>query len=199
MRQPLTREAISAAARDILVAEGLHAVSLRRVASRLGVTAPALYAHVIDKRDLLQGIAEQELGHLAERFAAITETDPVERLRAMCRAYVEYACANPDLFRAMFLFRPELTAESRADKPPLATRVLHMLAEPVRDARASGGLDSGASAELDAFTLLAATHGAATMLVAGPAVDIEVQARLADSVIDSVIGGLRRTSEVQAA
>src|SRR3712207_3109124 len=122
MRQPLTREAIAKAARDILVSEGLHAVSLRRVAASLGVTAPALYAHVVDKRDLLQGIVEREVDALLERFAGVTG-GPCERLRAMAVCYVDYGLQNPDLFRAMFLFRPELTAEPRDDQPALGSRI----------------------------------------------------------------------------
>jgi AcrR family transcriptional regulator len=199
MRQPLTREAISAAARDILVAEGLHAVSLRRVAASLGVTAPALYAHVADKRDLLQGIAEQELERLMESVRALDSHDPVERIRQQCLLYIDYAVANPDLFRAMFLFRPELTAEARGDRPPLATRLLRMMTEPVREAYESGGFAAGNTPELAGLTIWTAAHGAATMLVSGPPVDIELQARLAEAVVEAVLGGLRHGAAVRAA
>src|SRR3954469_2802750 len=143
MRQPLTREAIARAARDILVAEGLHSVSLRRVAASLGVTAPALYAHVVDKRDLLQGIVEREIDTLLERFRSLDATDPVARLQAMAVAYVEYGLQNPDLFRAMFLFRPELTAEPSADRPALGSQILQAFVDGVRKAQSSGGLDHG--------------------------------------------------------
>ena len=57
-RPLLHREAIVAAARELIVADGLEALSLRRLAARLGVTAPALYAHVRDKQDLLRAVAE---------------------------------------------------------------------------------------------------------------------------------------------
>lgn len=199
MRQPLTREAISVAARDILVAEGLHAVSLRRVAASLGVTAPALYAHVVDKRDLLQGIAEQELERLMESIRALDTHDPVERIRHQCLAYIDYAVANPDLFRAMFLFRPELTAEARGDKPPLAARLIRMMTEPAREAYESGWFADGNTPELAALTIWTAAHGAATMLVSGPPVDIELQGRLAEAVVEAVLGGLRHGAAVRAA
>ena len=57
-RPLLHREAIIAAARELIVADGLEALSLRRLAARLGVTAPALYAHVRDKQDLLRAVAQ---------------------------------------------------------------------------------------------------------------------------------------------
>ena len=190
MRDPLTREAIARAAREILVAEGLHAVSLRRVASRLGVTAPALYAHVADKRDLLQGIAEQEVQRLLAQFDRIDADDPIERVRLQCHAYMDYACSNPDLFRAMFLFRPELTAEPRGDQAPLVSRLLDRAAEPVRAARQSGRLDDHVDPELAALTIWTAVHGAASLLLTGPRLGRDLEARLADSVINSVLAGI---------
>lgn len=55
---PLTRERAIAAAVEIADAEGLDAVSMRRLATRLGVTAMALYKHVANKEDLLAGMVD---------------------------------------------------------------------------------------------------------------------------------------------
>lgn len=192
MRQPLTREAISEAARDILVAEGLHAVSLRRVASGLGVTAPALYAHVADKRDLLQGIAEQEIDDLLRSFEQVRTDDSFERLRAMCLAYVDYGVRNPDLFRAMFLFRPELTSESRRDAKPLTTLVHQaFIGAARRAADERDGFAEGIDPELAALTAWTTAHGVVTVLLSGPPLDIELQNRLAEATIDAALTGLR--------
>jgi TetR/AcrR family transcriptional regulator, tetracycline repressor protein len=57
-RRGLTREAIVAQALEIGDAEGLEAVSLRRLASELGVTPMALYRHVRDKEDLVNAMME---------------------------------------------------------------------------------------------------------------------------------------------
>jgi AcrR family transcriptional regulator len=52
-RPKLTREAIVDKAVEIADAEGLEAVSIRRVASELGVRAMSLYTHIEAKEDLL--------------------------------------------------------------------------------------------------------------------------------------------------
>ncbi|MFI0448807.1 TetR/AcrR family transcriptional regulator [Actinomadura sp. 6N118] len=52
-RPRLTREAIVEAAIRLADAEGLEAVSIRRVASELGVRAMSLYTHIERKEDLL--------------------------------------------------------------------------------------------------------------------------------------------------
>lgn len=191
MRRPLSRHAITEAARTILVEDGLHAVSLRKVAGVLGVTAPALYAHVEDKRDLLQGIAEQEFELMIERFRSIDAPDPVERIRQQCRAYVAYACENPALFKAMFLFRPELTAEPRGEDMPLATKAFEVAAEPVYDAVRDGRFKVS-DPHLAALTIWTATHGVATMILSGPTLDgaSPDEERLVDTVINTVINGL---------
>lgn len=52
-RPKLTREAIVETAIKIADAEGLDAVSIRRIASELGVRAMSLYTHIDAKEDLL--------------------------------------------------------------------------------------------------------------------------------------------------
>ena len=74
----------------------------------LGVTAPALYGHVKDKQDLLRAVAEDEFDRLIARFDEVTDTDPVARIRGYNHAYVTHARENPDTFRVMFLFPPDL-------------------------------------------------------------------------------------------
>ena len=197
MRQPLTREAISKAARDLLVAEGLHSVSLRRVASSLGVTAPALYAHVVDKRDLLQGIVEREIDALLDRFAAVRTDDPVERLQQMAMAYVEYGLQNPDLFRAMFLFRPELTAEPRPEAPALGSNIHGAFVAAVRDAQGARVLDDG-DPELAALTIWTTAHGVITTLLSGPPLDIDLKNKLCEAAINASLTGLRNGSLLHA-
>lgn len=57
-RRGLTRDAIVARALELGNAEGLEAVSLRRLAADLGVTPMALYRHVRDKQDLVNAMTE---------------------------------------------------------------------------------------------------------------------------------------------
>jgi TetR/AcrR family transcriptional regulator, tetracycline repressor protein len=57
-RAPVTREAVVGAALELLADGGLEAVSFRRIATRLGVSAPTLYWHVDSKRQLMDLMAE---------------------------------------------------------------------------------------------------------------------------------------------
>ena len=55
-KERLTRERVVDAALHIMDAEGLDAVTMRRVAREVGVEAMSLYHHVRDKEDLLDGV-----------------------------------------------------------------------------------------------------------------------------------------------
>jgi TetR/AcrR family tetracycline transcriptional repressor len=57
-RAPLSRESIVDAALELLADGGLETVSFRRIATRLGVSAPTLYWHVDSKRQLMDLMAE---------------------------------------------------------------------------------------------------------------------------------------------
>lgn len=59
MSRKLTKEAIVAAGLDTLDADGLDGLTVRKVAARLDVQAPALYWHVRDKQQLLDEMATE--------------------------------------------------------------------------------------------------------------------------------------------
>lgn len=63
-RGVLNREAILGAALEIIRAEGLGALTMRRLADQLGVKAMSLYNHVADKADILDGIASLVLSRI---------------------------------------------------------------------------------------------------------------------------------------
>jgi AcrR family transcriptional regulator len=57
-RGALTRDRILEAALALADAEGIEALSMRRIGTRLGVEGMSLYRHVADKADLLDGLVD---------------------------------------------------------------------------------------------------------------------------------------------
>lgn len=190
MTTPLSRDSVLSAAREMIRAGGLESLSLRRLATNLGVTAPALYAHIGSKQDLLQGVAEAEFAEMLRRFRDVTDPDPIERIRGLALAYLDYARENPLLFRTMFLFRPELTAEPHGDDLPIATEAFRFAAAPVEEA-IEAGVILRADPLLTALTLWTAIHGLATVILAGPDFGSGTEDVLVDSVLDTMLAGLR--------
>lgn len=105
-REPLSRGGIVEATRRVLVGEGFDAVSLRRIARELGVTAPALYAHIENKRDLMAAIAEQEFVGMITAFKELDDGNAIETLRRRIKYYIDWARKNPALYQVVYRFRP---------------------------------------------------------------------------------------------
>ncbi len=191
-REPLQREAIVEAGRQLVITGGLEALSLRRLAAGLGVTAPALYAHVRDKQDLLRAIAEVEFDRLVARFDAVEATDPIERIRAHGRAYVDHAREQPELFRVMFLFPPEMLPADVPEATPLpgATKAFAAAADAVQAAVDTGALDAPDPLLLS-LTLWSGVHGVATVLQLGFGLPPELEDAMIDDVTERILAGYR--------
>jgi AcrR family transcriptional regulator len=83
-REPLTRDRVIEAALRIMDAEGLEAVTMRRIGRELGVEAMSLYNHVRDKDDILDGISDAVMS----QFEVPSPTkDWSKDVRAMAREW----------------------------------------------------------------------------------------------------------------
>jgi AcrR family transcriptional regulator len=72
-RRPVTRDRVLEAAMSVADAEGLSAVSMRRVATELQVEAMSLYHHVANKDALLDGLVERVTSEALEESTAAAQ------------------------------------------------------------------------------------------------------------------------------
>ncbi len=92
-RDPISREAIVAAAIRLLDSEGLNALSMRRIADQLGTGAASLYWHVGSKDGLLDLVFDEIVGELA-----IPDPDPPrwrEQVKDVARAQRAISLRHP--------------------------------------------------------------------------------------------------------
>ena len=88
-----------------LDAEGVGAISLRRLAREEGVDPSAVYRHFRDLDALWAEAAKQCFVQLADATEDAIEAagrSAPARFRAAGRAYIDYALAHPERFRLMF-------------------------------------------------------------------------------------------------
>jgi TetR/AcrR family tetracycline transcriptional repressor len=93
-KERLSRDTVARAAIELVDAEGLDALTVRRLATGLGVTPMALYWHFKDKDALLDGVAEQ----LLSEVVLPDEDDSVAwdvQLRAALQALLAGLAAHP--------------------------------------------------------------------------------------------------------
>jgi AcrR family transcriptional regulator len=93
-REPLTKERIVDAALGVMDAEGLEAVTMRRIGRELGVEAMSLYNHVEDKDDILDGVTERVMTEF--EYPPFTG-DWLEDARAMAREWRRLLGLHPSV------------------------------------------------------------------------------------------------------
>src|SRR4026207_849546 len=79
------------AAAQLFHEHGYERFSLRQVAERIGYSPTTIYLYFTDKDDLLFTVADVGFTRFGEQLvaAAAATTNPVERLRALGRAYMD--------------------------------------------------------------------------------------------------------------
>lgn len=99
-----TRQRMLDVAREMFVRRGYDATTMRAIADKMDYTATALYHHFPSKDDLLLELCQCDFQALAGSFARIGQiADPIERIRRIGQAYVEFALTHPMQYQLMFL------------------------------------------------------------------------------------------------
>ena len=187
------REEILEAAEALLLETGSEdAVSIRAVADRVGVTAPSIYRHFADKGTLLFEVCDRQFGRFHEYIDAKRSghADPLEAVKAIGRAYIEFGLNYPEHYRIMFMGRSDLTPEQYED---------HVLAEQASFMELVGAVQECIDAGLlhrDAFEtatiLWTAAHGLTSLLIAKPNFPWPPVAELVERTLDVLSAGIFR-------
>ena len=96
-------------------------MTLRAVGEAAGVSRSAPYRHYADKAALMRALAGRTLRQIAERIrrGAERHRDTWQRLRAGCRAYIDYAVECPHHYQLVFgdapIAEPDPGLEEAAD------------------------------------------------------------------------------------
>lgn len=148
-------------------------VTLRGVARQAGISAPSIYPHFPDLDSILLAVAQRAFAILKRELGAPDDADPVDRLRAVCAAYLTFAERRPNQYRVMF--GAVWDAGQALERAPALADELAVLGmgafEIIRHALADT-VTAGRSASLDPFrdatALWVGLHGFAQLQVAAP-------------------------------
>jgi len=96
------RDSLLAAALEMMEADGIDTVSMRKLAERVGVSRSAPYHHFRDKQDLLSAIAE---AGFYKQDALLSQLEGLEgraRLMGLMRSYIEFAAEHGEQYNLMY-------------------------------------------------------------------------------------------------
>ena len=104
-QHPDLQAAIKETAREQIAASGAAALSLRAIALKLGITAPAIYNYFPRRDDLVTALIVDAYNSLAAVLAASQETGEeshVERIMALAHAYRDWTLAHSEEYSLIF-------------------------------------------------------------------------------------------------
>jgi AcrR family transcriptional regulator len=138
-----TSERIARAARRLLDKEGVEAVTMRRVAAAVDITAMAVYRHYADRKALLNALADEGFRELAaqltaERTAGTGTRSFEARLTRVLDVNLSFSLQNPRLFELMFLVPREGARQYPRDFAAGKSPTANLMAEMVQEGIASG-------------------------------------------------------------
>jgi len=160
------RERLCAAAESLFAAKGLDGVTMRQLASELGVSPMTPYRYFRDKNEILAAVRANGYQRFAEMLERARAGDRSARSRgaAVGEAYIAFAFEQPDAYKLMFDFNqpdeeayPELVAATQRASAQMSGWVEELIA--------SGDL-AGDPVEVGRM-FWAGAHGAVVLEMAG--------------------------------
>lgn len=158
------RGKLLAVVRELVEAHGPEGFSVAEAARRAGVSTAAPYKHFKDRTDLLNALVFDAMDRLAVCMARECERYPagsVEAVAGLGQAYINFAKAEPGIFRLMF----GLTEGQEDDDGVLQKgRVCREIVEKACAACLGAGVAEQAVA-LSAYILWTSVHGHAFLSI----------------------------------
>lgn len=181
------KDACVEAAQAVIAEHGIEKLSLRDVARRLNVSHQAPYRHYASRDHLLSEVIRRSFRRFAVALDSRKRSEvPMEDMRALGHAYLNYALAHPLEYRLMF-GTPWPAVEAHAELV-LDSRLSFAV---LRDALAPlyGGLRANRKRiESDALFVWAAMHGLATILQSQAMDHLDLQASVLKGAVEHVMG-----------
>ena len=164
-----TRARILREASALFADEGLYAFSMRKLAGRVGVSAPAIYRHFDSKEALIGAVCQEGFRLFAQYlWKALEAGDPLERLNATRLQYLRFALDHAHYYRTMFMIHVdslgwESVPEANRER---AGATFQFLVDRVHECQHAARLCDG-EARLLAVQIWAHGHGLVALRLAG--------------------------------
>ncbi len=105
------RDQILSAALRLIRADGFDALTMRKIADAIEYSPATLYLYFASRDEIALALVREGFAMLVRCLApAAAIADPLDRLRVLGRAYVDFAQREPETYRLMFMDDPRYTA-----------------------------------------------------------------------------------------
>lgn len=157
-RAEITGPLIREAARKLFARHGYAAVSMRQIASEVGVQVGTLYAYTSDKQALLADLLRDHMVGLLDEWRDDPDLPPLTRLERFIRFHIDTSLDRADSVFLSYMELRNLTPENHAEIVGLRRRYEAALNDILDDGVAAGVMQIG-DTRLTTMALIAMLTG----------------------------------------
>lgn len=160
------KDLILHAAREIFLEEGYENTSIRKIANKIEYSPGTIYLHFKDKNELLLALHDKAFECKMEAlFTSVQHiADPLERLYATGKSYLQYGISNQQDYELMFILN--CTMEALAIKEEFwkdGATAIGVVRENVRECVAAGYFRKDLDLDEASLLLWSQVHGITTL------------------------------------
>jgi AcrR family transcriptional regulator len=156
------KDLILNAAREIFLSEGYENTSIRKIATAIEYSPGIIYHHFKDKNELLLALHDKAFECKIEALFLSVQNmpDPLERLKATGKGYLQYGIDNPQDYELMFIL--SCTMEALAVKEEFwqdGATAINMLKQNIIECVEAGYFRKDINPEEISLILWSQVHG----------------------------------------
>lgn len=97
------------AAKELFLENGFEATSIRNIAEKIEYSPATIYLYYKDKNEIIHALHQEGFKLLIQHFEVLNSIPTAfERLKAMGRAYIQFALKHPDVYSLIFTMKEPL-------------------------------------------------------------------------------------------
>ena len=184
---------ILTAAKELFTQKGFEATSIRAIAEKIEYSPATIYLYYKDKNEIVHALHQDGFRLLVNHFEVLnTVTNPFERLKAMGRAYIQFAMQNPDIYQLLFVMKEPLEHVANCFEDwHEGDRAFDILLKTVGECQKIGYFNDFDKTMLS-FSIWSTMHGMCTLRISGHLGHVAI-ARANQIDLDHLISGAYET------
>jgi len=188
------RRRILEVSREIVIAEGFDALTIRRVADAVEYAPGTLYLYFENRDAIARALCLEVFQAMYAALSPVAKVkEPAKRLRAFLRKYVVFALDQPEMYRLALMFDQKFSDALLRDGPIEGSdgpgqKTFALLVKTIAELRQK---------EADAFALAemvwVSVHGLVSLKIVCHAYPVTPVDTLADMLADTLLAGMMQT------
>ncbi len=154
------------AAQELFIQKGFAETSIRNIAEKIEYSPTTIYLYYKDKNSIFHAIHNNAFKSLQLHMSVLYNVqDCFERLKAITRAYVNFALSNKELYELMFILEsPIASIETTNNEWEEGQNAFNMLEKTIQEC-INKNLFPNYSAEALSFLIWSTVHGMCSLYI----------------------------------